>query len=230
MPKRKTLKAEKRKVLGRRVKKLRREGILPGNIYGKSTNSTAVQIKGKEFEKLFAETGETEVIDLQIDKEKKTRPVLIRDIQVDPVTNSPLHIDFMQVDLTEKVEAPVPIEFINEAPAVKESKGILLELLSEIEVEALPTNLPLKIEVDISGLGKVDDAIAVADLKLPKGVGVKTDLKELVCKIEATKAEEEPAAAEITEKVEAQQSAAAEDAGKSAGTQKERESKDEKGN
>ncbi|MBM4402137.1 MAG: 50S ribosomal protein L25 [Candidatus Cloacimonetes bacterium] len=185
MPKRKILPAEKRKILGRKVKKLRGEGILPANIYGKNIASTAVQVGVKEFEKFFSEVGETEVIDLQVGKEKEKRPVLIRDVQVDPVTDNPLHVDFMQVVLTEKVEAAVPIVFVGEAPAVKEGRGILLELINELEVEALPTDLPSKIEVDISKLKDVGEGVSVEELKLPKKVEVKTEKEELVCKIEA---------------------------------------------
>ena len=200
--KRKTLKAEKRKILGRKVKKLRQKGILPANIYGKNIKSTAVQMDQTSFQEIFVKAGETELLDLQVGKEKETHPVLIRNVQVDPVTDNPLHIDFMQVILTEKVEAAVPVVFVNEAPAVKEGKGILLELLSELPVEALPTDLPSQIEVDISGLKEVGDGIVVKKLKLPKGVSVKAGVEELVCKIEplVTAAAEEPATAEDAEK------------------------------
>lgn len=202
VPKRKTLKAEKRKILGRKVKKLRRDGILPGNIYGKNITSTAVQLEVKEFEKFFAEVGETEVVNLQIGKEKETHPVLIRDVQVDPVIDNPLHVDFMQVVLTEKVEAAVPVVFVNEAPVVKEGRGILLELMDEIEVEALPTDLPSKIAVDISKLKGVGEGITVGDLKLPKAVEVKLEKEELICKIEAPKVEEPPEAVTPSEQPE----------------------------
>lgn len=212
MAKRKTLKAEKRKILGRKVKKLRRDGILPGNIYGKNITSTAVQLEVKEFEKFFAEAGETEVVNLQIGKEKETHPVLIRDVQVDPVIDNPLHVDFMQVVLTEKVEAAVPVVFVNEAPVVKEGRGILLELMDEIEVEALPTDLPSKIAVDISKLKEAGEGITVGDLKLPKAVEVKLEKEELICKIEAPKVEEPAGTEGAEESAETQKPATTEDA------------------
>ncbi len=203
--KRKVLKADKRKIFGRKVKNLRNEGILPANIYGKNIESTAVQIDQTSFQKLFVKAGETELLDLQVDKEKEAHSVLIRNVQVDPVTDEPLHVDFMQVILTEKVEAAVPIQFVAEAQAVKEGKGIFLELLDELEVEALPTDLPSQIEVDISGLKEVGDGIVVKELKLPKGVSVNTGTEELVCKIEALAAaatEESPEVVAGTEQPE----------------------------
>ena len=190
MIKRKTLKAEKRKILGRKVKNLRNEGILPANIYGKNIASIAIQLDMLGFAKLFTEIGETEVIDLQIGETKKMHPVLIRNIQACPVTEEHLHVDFMQVDLTKKIQASVPIEFINEAPAVKEGKGILLELTNELEIESMVSDLPSKIEVDVSILKEVNDVIVAADLKLPKSVTAKVEKSQPICKIEAQKAEE----------------------------------------
>lgn len=191
MAKRKQLKAQKRDILGRKAKKLRKEGILPANIYGAKVKSQAVQVDQKEFEKILSKTGETEILDLQVDKEKAPRPVLIHNVQLDPVIDHPLHADFLQVDLKEKVSIEVPIEFIGEAPAVKERRGILLELLNEVEVEALPTDLPSEIKVDVSALSEVDQAITIKDLKLPKEIEIKAGAEEFVCKIEAPRVEKE---------------------------------------
>lgn len=228
MPKRKILKADKRKILGRKVKNLRNKGILPANIYGKNIKSIAVQVDQTSFQKLFVKAGETELLDMQLEKEKEVHPVLIRNIQVDPVTDNPLHVDFMQVILTEKIEAAVPLVFINETPAVKEGKGIFLELLNELSVEALPTDLPSQIEVDISGLKEVGDGIMVRELKLPKRVSVKAGAEELVCKIEplATAAvEEPPEAVAVSEQPEAAAAPAEE---KTATTEALKKEKDEK--
>lgn len=168
-----TLKAGKREILGRKVKKLRWEGILPANVYGKKVKSQALQVAIGDFKKIFASVGETGLVDLKTNGQ--TRPVLIHNVQLDPVTDEPLHADFLQVDLKVKVTATVPIEFVGESPAEKTQEGIVVEQITEVEVEALPTDLPDQITVDISGLEKVDDAVYVKDLNVDRS---KVELKE----------------------------------------------------
>ena len=185
------LTAEKRQTLGRKVKSLRRQGFLPANLYGKKVQSTAVQVDLKSFLNTFKESGETGLINLTIKGEKKTRPVLIHHVQFQPVSEQPIHADFYQVDLKVKVTTEVPIELIGESPAVKEKLGILIQPLTEVEVEALPADLPDKLELDISGLKKVDEAVTVADLKMSAGVKVLTSKKEVLAKIEPLAQEEE---------------------------------------
>lgn len=187
------LTAEKRKILGRKVKTLRKEGLLPANIYGKKVKSLAVQADFKSFLATFKESGETGVVNLKVKGETKTRPVLIHNVQFDPLTDQPLHADFYQVDLKTKVTTEVPIELVGESPAAKEKVGILIQPLTEVEVEALPTDLPDKLELDISGLKEVDDAVTVADLKAPKGVKILVSEKEILAKIEPLAKEEEVA-------------------------------------
>jgi large subunit ribosomal protein L25 len=187
------LPAEKRQLAGRQVKKLRREGILPANIYGKKVKSCAVQLDLKTFLPVYQEVGETGIVNLALKGETKVRPVLIHNLQLDPVTDQPLHADFYQVDLKQKVTADIPIEVAGESPAVKEKAGILIQPLTEVEVEALPTDLPDQLEVNISNLKKVDDAVTVGDLKVPKGVKVLTAPKQILAKIEPLAEEEEEA-------------------------------------
>lgn len=196
------LKVEKRKVLGRKVKSLRKEGILPSNIYGKGVKSLAVQVPIKDFLKLYQKVGETGVVELSVG-EGEPRPALVSNLQLHPVTGHPLHVDFHQVTLTEKVRTTVPVVTVNEAPAVEQKIGALLTPLDEIEVEALPADLPEKIEVDISSLSEVDQEIKVTDLTISKKVTVLTEPGLVVIKIvpliteEAKKIlEEEKAAAE----------------------------------
>lgn len=185
------LKVKKRKIFGKKVKHLRREGVLPANIYGKNVKSLAIEVGLLGFEKLKSRVGETEILDLEVADEKKARPVLIHNLQIDPVSGKPLHVDFLQVDLTEKVTIAVPVKLVGEAPAVKEGRGVLLELKNELEVEALPEDLPLEFEADVANLSQINDAILVKDLKLPKGVEVKVDPEELICKIESQQVEAE---------------------------------------
>lgn len=194
--KRAKLTVEKRKILGKKVTKLRKMGILPANIYGKNIKSLAVQIPQKEFDKVFKEVGETGLVDVEVNGEIK--PILIHNVQFDPLTRLALHADFYQVDLKQKVKAIVPVVTVGEAKAVAEKVGILLQPLAEVEVEALPVDLPEHIEVDVSPLAVIDEQITVGDLKLPEGVSVLTDPSQTVVKIAelVTKEAEEQAVAE----------------------------------
>jgi large subunit ribosomal protein L25 len=183
------LKAEIRKILGRKVKNLRKEGVLPGNISGKKIKSEAVQVVFKDFEKIYKEVGETGLLTLEIGKEE--RPVLIHNLQVNPVSDIPVHVDFLQVDLKEKVEAEVPVELTGESPAEKQAVGTVVQYINEIKVEALPTDLPEKFLVDTSELAEVDQAIMVKDLKVDRTkVDVKTNSEEIVVKVEPPQKEE----------------------------------------
>ena len=192
-----SLSADKRTVIGRKVKSLRREGVLPANVFGKKVTSQSVQVDLSEFNKLYQEAGETNVIELKIKGDKDTRPVLVSNLQVSPITDLPLHVDFHQVDLKEKVTATVPVETVGEAPAVKEKDGVMFLSHNELEVEALPMDLPNKIEVDISGLTEIGDSILVKDLNLDRSkVTLELEDDETIVTVQAQKeeAEEEPAA------------------------------------
>lgn len=195
---------EKRKITGRKVKILRREGILPANIYGKEIKSLSIQLNLKSFLPVYKQVGETGLVELKIAGEEKNRPVLIHNVQLDPLKNQPIHADFYQVDLKKKVTTEVPIELVGESPAVSQKIGILIQPLNEVEVEALPTELPDKFELDISSLKVVDDAVTVADLKVPEGVKILTSEKEILVKIEPL-AKEEVVAPPPTEEVPAEE-------------------------
>ena len=184
------LTVEKRKVTGRKVRALRQQGILPANIYGKKEKSLVVQLEAKSFLPVFKEAGETSLIELKVADEKEARPVLIHNVQFHPVEETPLHVEFYQVDLKEKVTTKVPVELIGESPAIKDKIGILIQPLSEVEVEALPADLPEKIEVDISGLKAVDETVLVGSVKVSEGVKILTDEKEVLVKIEPPAKEE----------------------------------------
>ncbi len=194
------LAAEPRKITGKKVKKLRREGILPANVYGKDIKSQSLQLPLSEFQKVFEEAGETGVVDLQVGEQ--TIPVLIHNLHTD-YRNTPLHADFFKVNLKEKVKTMVPIEVVGEPKAVTDKIGLLMEITSEVEVEALPTELPEKIEVNVGNLANIDDQITVEQLTKPEGVEILTDpnlivvkIGELVSKEAQEQAAEEAAAAE----------------------------------
>lgn len=217
------LKAEKRKEVGRKVKRLRQEGVLPANLYGKGIKSESLQVDMVQFQKVFKETGETGLVELSIGNEKK--PVLIHNLQRDPVSDMLLHADFLQVDLKQKVTASVPVEVVGESPAEKQGLGTAVLQLDEIEVEALPTDLPEKFVVDISVLEEVDQAIFVKDLQTEKGkVEIKDNMDEIVVKVEPVKEETEevpPPAEETAEGEEEKET-------KGEGEEEKKEVKDEK--
>lgn len=185
----KTLKAEERKISGRKVKTVRAQGLLPGNVYGKNIKSLAVQVDKKEFEKIYKEVGETGLITLQVGKDE--RPVLVHNVQAHPVTDEPIHIDFRQVDLKTKVTAEVPVEVTGESPAEKQGIGTVVQYINQVEVEALPADLIEKFIVDTSTLAEVDQAIYVKDLKVDKAkIEIKTSGDEIVVKVEPPQKEE----------------------------------------
>lgn len=184
------IKADKRKLLGRKVKKLRREGVVPANIFGKKIKSEAIKIDNLEFEKVYKEVGETNILEIQMGKKK--RPVLIHNVQLDPVTDTVLHVDFLQVDLKEKVTAQIPIEMVGEAPAEKQGLGTIVQHMDEVEIEALPTDLPEKFEIDISDLSEVDQTIHLKDIEFDKKkIKLEEDIERIVVKVEAMREEEE---------------------------------------
>lgn len=179
-----TLKSEKRDLFGRKVSRLRKEGKVPANIFGKKIKSEAVTVDNKEFSIVFEKAGETQIIDLN------GKAVLVSNVQAHPVTGDFLHVDFRQVDLNEKISAQVPIEVEGESPIEKQNLGTVVQQISEIEVEALPADLPEKIVVDASLLIEVDQTVFVKDLKVDKNVEIKTDMESIVVKVEPPTVEE----------------------------------------
>lgn len=158
------LKAEERTVLGKKVRFMRRQGKIPGHIFGKGLETEHVSVDAKEFAKVAKEAGETAVINLSVG-EDKIRPVMIRGVQLHPVTDEVLNIDFYKVNLKEKVTVPVPLVLVGEeTEKVKLGEAIVLQTLNSVDVEALPTDLIEKLEVNISVLQEIDDAITVGEL------------------------------------------------------------------
>lgn len=185
------LKAQKRDLTGRKVKKLRVEGVIPANVYGKKIKSQSISLNKDELGKVYGEAGETGVVKLLIEGEKEERPILIQNLQKDPVTEEPLHVDLRQIILTEKITAKIPVEFTGSAPAAQQKLGILIQTTSEIEVEALPMDLPEKFVVDVSKLANIGDQITVKEMAINRE---KIELKVIedlvVAKIEPLAEEE----------------------------------------
>jgi large subunit ribosomal protein L25 len=204
------LKAEERSVLGKKVKKLRREGFIPGNFYGKGLNSHALHVKLSDFENVYKETGETGLVDLAYDG--KTKPVLIKNLQMNYATRTLLHVDFYQVNLKEKVKTTVPVVLTGEAKAVTDKIGLVLQTFSDVEIEALPDKLPENIEVSVENLAEIGEQITVADLKAPEDVTILTDPAQTVAKV-VEPVVEEPEPEEVAESEEGAEGEAAEGEG-----------------
>lgn len=187
-----SLRAEKRTLFGRKVKTLRNQGILPANVFGKKIKSVSIQLSADEFAKVFKEAGETGIINLSI--AGKESPVLVFNTQTHPVTDELVHIDFRQVNLKEKITATVPVILEGESPAEKSNLGILVQQAHEVEVEALPADLPESLNLDISVLTEADQSLSVSDIKYDsKKISILTSEDQIIAIIAAhQKVEEAP--------------------------------------
>ncbi|HEX8032988.1 MAG TPA: 50S ribosomal protein L25 [Ktedonobacterales bacterium] len=184
MPDQVTFAAQKRDVLGKAVKRLRREGFIPANIYGHDRPSVPVQVNAHDFELFLRRHAATTLLRLSLDGGGAPETALVRHIEREPVTGNIQHVDFLYVRLTEAIKARVPVRLEGEAPAVRIRDGILLQLLDAVEVEARPTDLPPALTLDVSGLAEVKATLYVRDIPLPPGVKPLTDPDEPVVKVE----------------------------------------------
>ncbi len=209
-----------RVVTGKKVKALRRQGIIPAHLYGHGTESIAVQAPVQSVTNLLRTAGRNAIIDLQINGESEPRAVVLRGVQRDPVTSELVHVDFFQISLTEKLRTEVPLILTGDAPAVAVYNGVLLQNLDTLTVEGLPMDIPEHIEVDVSRLDQLDSSIFVRDLRVPASVQVQTDLDQVVAKVaaprlaaEVAREEEEALAAaeEVAEEEKAEAAPAAEE-------------------
>ena len=199
-----SLKAEIRK---KHVQAVRREDKIPAVIYGYGIKENVdLQVDRKSFAGIFNEAGHTSLISLVIkaDKEEKPHTVLIREGQIHPVKSSIMHVDFYQPRLDQIITAQVRLNFVGEAPAVKDSGGVLVRTMEEVELEALPADLPHDIEVNISTLTDFEKAIHISDLVLPDKVKLNHESEETVALVQPPRTEEELEALEeeVSEDVE----------------------------
>jgi large subunit ribosomal protein L25 len=186
-----------REITGKKVRTLRREGLIPAELYGHGLKNVHLSVPVKDFNKAFKEAGSTTVITLVIDKEKK--PAMIHEVGRDAVSGAILYVDFHQVRMDEKITAKVPLEFIGEAPAIKTKGAIVNKTMSEIEVEALPSDMPHSITVDLTVLDDIDKSIYVKDIPHPRGVEFLVDETMAIATATPQKAEEEVVAAETVD-------------------------------
>jgi len=181
------LTATKRLVFGKKLRKLRYEGVIPGNIYGPDFKSAAVTVNYKEFLKTYRVAKETAVIFLKLDKEEV--PVLIKKMQKHPVNDFILHVDFRKIDLKQKVTTEVPVKTVGVSVAVTQKGGVLLIQMNKLQVEALPQDIPQTIEVDISTIKEIGHEIKVADLVKSEKYTVKDEPTKIVLSVIAHKEE-----------------------------------------
>ena len=180
---------QKREKLGRGVKALRKQGLLPAELYGRGLGNLHLSVPLKEFRKVFKQAGENTVVQVELDGKK--HPVLIQDVSYDPVTDELQSVDLYQVRMDEKLKVKVPVEFVGIAPAVKEKNGLLVKALQELEVEALPADIPHHFEADISKIADIGQSLYVKDLAVPAGVKVLVNPETVVATVTAKITEEE---------------------------------------
>lgn len=191
-----SLAATKRTAMGRKVRALRKTGFVPANIFGKKIDSLAIQVEVKTLKEVLKQAGETNLINLKVDS-GKNHPVLVAGYAQDSVTGELQHVDFHEVDLTVKTTAMVPLHTVGESEAVKAGNVLVLQK-NELEVEALPADLPNEIEVDITTLTEVGSTIHAKDLKLDRSkVTLMVEDDEVIATIQEPAKEEEVVAAPV---------------------------------
>ena len=184
---------DSREAQGKANKRLRREGIVPGVVYGKGEDSTNVQVEAKTFETLYRAAGKTSVVKFRLPGASRATSGFIKSVQRHPLSGRAIHVDYYLVNLNVEMEVDIPLVFTGEAPAVEATGGTLLHNLSSVRVKALPADIPHEIEVNVSTLVSLDVAIHVADLSLNRDlVHVLTDGETLVATVVPPRVEEEP--------------------------------------
>lgn len=182
------------------IKHIRNDGFIPAIVYGHNIPTVNLAVQYGPFEKAFKKAGESTLVNLVIDG-KASRNVIIHDVQRHYLNSRYQHIDFLEVSMTEKMTATVPLEFVGVSKAVKENGGTMVHVLSEVEVECLPADLPSHIEVSIDALNTFEDSIRVSDLKVPAKVTILTDADETVAKVDEPRDLEAELAVPVVEDV-----------------------------
>jgi large subunit ribosomal protein L25 len=177
--------AETRTILGKRVKRLRAEGILPGNVYGRGFDSIPIQVPSREFVRSVRSAGVRSMFELTIDGESQPRLVLIRGLDRHLGMGDPIHVDFFQVDLERRLQTSIPIVLVGQSAAVTDLGGTLLHGVESLLVRCLPLDIPETIEVDVAILADFESSVSVGDLELPENVEVLLDASVMVATVNA---------------------------------------------
>ena len=190
-----------REILGKKVRFLRRQGISPVHLFGHGIESVTLQCATSQLQQVLAEAGKTGLISLKLDKEKRPRTAVVREVQIEPRTGELLHVDFYQVQMTEVVKVEIPVVLVGEAPVLKLRENMLVQELNTLTVECLPAKIPARVEVDLNSLTEPEQVVRVKDIELDKEITVLNDLELVVVKISSRPVEkveeiEEPVVAE----------------------------------
>jgi large subunit ribosomal protein L25 len=175
------LEAKRREITGKRIRALRNQGLLPAIMYGSGIEPQPLELDQLEANKVLIRSSGSTLIELNI--EKDIHHVLVREIQRDVIRRNILHVDFLKVAMDVKIKAEVPIEFVGEAPAIKNLGGVLVPGINMIEVEALPNDLINSVPVDLTVLEEIDDTITVADLEVDEAISILTEAEEVIARI-----------------------------------------------
>ncbi len=204
-----TIQASKRNILGKKTRFLRRQGITPAHLFGHGVESLALECDSTNLWHIITQAGTTRLISLEIEGDEQPRSVFLREIQRDACTRALIHVDFFQVRMKEKIKAEVPIALVGEAPALKEKGRLLTHGITSLNIECLPDKIPPVVEVDLSLLEEIDQAIFVKDITFSADITLLTDTEQLVVKVTEARVErveeveEAVAGAEVEAKAEA---------------------------
>ena len=188
-----------RTVTGKKVKQLRREGVVPVHLYGWNIDSTSLQVNAQTLNRVLPTVGANIPLTVEIDGHEGESVCFVREVQRHPVTDDVLHVDFLRVNVSQTIRAEVPVLLTGNSPAVRDDGGTLLQPLQTVLIEALPMNVPASIGADVSGLDDFEKGIYVRDLTLADNVAVVTDVDEMIARVAPPRVEEEPVVAEELE-------------------------------
>jgi large subunit ribosomal protein L25 len=204
------LSLDARDASGKQNKRLRRQGVVPGVVFGKGNESVPVQVDGKAFETLYRAAGRTALVKINVPGAAGTKSAMIKGVQRNPLNGQALHVDFFLVDLKHEIQSEVPLTFVGEPPAVEQTGGTLMTPIDHLKIRALPADIPHEIQVDLTPLTDLEAAIHVRDVVLPDGkVTILNEPDELLARVLPPRVEEEevvPAEEAAMEQAEAAQS------------------------
>ena len=202
------LKVSPREVSGKKNRFLRSQGLTPVHVFGKGVASRSLQADTLAVKSMIASKGNTRLLEIAVKGEKESRNVFIGEIQRDSISGELIHVDFYQINKAEKITMAVPIVLVGEAPVLKLKHNFIEQIMTELELTCLPGDLPPRIEVDLSVLAEVNQAVHVRDLKLGSGIEFSAGLDQVVVKVSTVAAEVESVTAEVAPEAAAATAAA----------------------
>ena len=194
-----TLKLDRRTLLGKKVRSLRRQGVIPVHVYGADIEPANLQVDDRTLNRILPQVGSNIPISVEYEGQDGENICFVREIQRHPVTESVIHVDFLKVDVTQTIAAEVPVVLVGSAPAVTQMAGTLLQNIQSLSIEALPMNMPAEVTVDISGLVDFDTTVAVGDVEVPGDVEVLNETGDVIVRVAPPRLEVEVEDEELAE-------------------------------